>query len=98
MAKNAVAGALALKVDSAGTKGIKLMGLSASAFMPPGSALLSVSTPKSIASHSNAMASAIHFGDANSGFQAGNINGPVNTEFHHHAPAGELQRAQPDRR
>ncbi|KAH7364016.1 putative kinesin [Rhexocercosporidium sp. MPI-PUGE-AT-0058] len=32
------------------------------------------------------MASAISFGDANSGFQAYNINGPVNTQFHHHAP------------
>lgn len=31
------------------------------------------------------MASATFFGDANSGFQAGTINGPVNTEFHHHA-------------
>jgi hypothetical protein len=28
------------------------------------------------------MASAISFGDANSGFQAGIINGPVNPEFH----------------
>jgi hypothetical protein len=36
------------------------------------------------------MASAISFGHANSGFQAGTINGQVNTEFHHHAPAGEL--------
>ncbi|OBT61032.1 hypothetical protein VE03_09628, partial [Pseudogymnoascus sp. 23342-1-I1] len=26
------------------------------------------------------------FGDANSGLQAGTINGPVNTEFHHHTP------------
>ncbi|CZR68212.1 related to kinesin light chain [Phialocephala subalpina] len=34
--------------------------------------------------HSAAMASAISFRDANSGFQAGIINGPVNTEFHHH--------------
>jgi hypothetical protein len=42
--------------------------------------------------HSVAMASAISFGDANSGFQAGTINGPVNTEFHHHAPPGELQK------
>jgi hypothetical protein len=41
---------------------------------------------------STAMASAIHFGDANSGFQAGIINGPVNTEFHHHAPPGTLQK------
>jgi len=28
---------------------------------------------------------------ANSGFQVGTINGPVNIEFHHHAPSGELQ-------
>ncbi|KAH8779131.1 P-loop containing nucleoside triphosphate hydrolase protein [Hyaloscypha sp. PMI_1271] len=32
------------------------------------------------------MASAISFSDANSGFQAGIINGPANTEFHYHAP------------
>jgi hypothetical protein len=31
------------------------------------------------------MTSAISFGDANSGLQAGTIYGPVNTEFHHHA-------------
>jgi hypothetical protein len=37
------------------------------------------------------MASAISFGHANSGFQAGTINGQVNTEFHHHAPPGKLQ-------
>ncbi|KUJ24020.1 uncharacterized protein LY89DRAFT_604339, partial [Mollisia scopiformis] len=30
------------------------------------------------------MASAISFGDANAGFQAGIINGPTSTEFHHH--------------
>jgi hypothetical protein len=44
------------------------------------------------------MASAISFGDANSGFQAGIINGPVNTEVHHHAPPGELHMVQADRR
>ena len=38
------------------------------------------------------MASATHFGDANSGFQAGTINGPVNTEFHTHLPPGKLQQ------
>ncbi|KAK8120244.1 hypothetical protein PG999_004364 [Apiospora kogelbergensis] len=32
------------------------------------------------------MASAVHFGTGNSGFQAGAIHGSVNTEFHHHAP------------
>ena len=32
----------------------------------------------------------VSFGDDNSGFQAGIINGSVNTEFHHHAPPGEL--------
>jgi hypothetical protein len=37
------------------------------------------------------MASAISFGSANSGFQAGTINGPVNTVFHHHAPPGECK-------
>jgi hypothetical protein len=37
------------------------------------------------------MASAIHFGDDNSGFQAGIINGPVNIEFHHHAAPGKSQ-------
>jgi hypothetical protein len=39
------------------------------------------------------MASSIRFGDANSGFQAGIVNGPVNTEFHHHAPR-KLQSVQ----
>ncbi|ORY66127.1 P-loop containing nucleoside triphosphate hydrolase protein [Pseudomassariella vexata] len=34
------------------------------------------------------MASAITFGDDNCGFQAGVINGPVTTNFHHHAPPG----------
>jgi len=33
----------------------------------------------------------ISFGNANAGFQAGTINGPVNTEFHHYAPPGKLQ-------
>ena len=37
------------------------------------------------------MASAISFGDANSGFQAGIINGPVNTQFHQHASPGKLR-------
>jgi hypothetical protein len=37
------------------------------------------------------MASAISFDDANSGFQAGIINGPANTEFHYHAPPGKSQ-------
>ncbi|KAH8780676.1 hypothetical protein BGZ57DRAFT_300902 [Hyaloscypha finlandica] len=37
------------------------------------------------------MASAISFSDANSGFQAGIINGPANTEFHYHAPPGKSQ-------
>ncbi|KAG4440291.1 hypothetical protein IFR05_004252 [Cadophora sp. M221] len=32
------------------------------------------------------MASTISFREANSGFQAGIINGSVNTQFHHHAP------------
>ncbi|CAJ2506644.1 Uu.00g078300.m01.CDS01 [Anthostomella pinea] len=32
------------------------------------------------------MASAVHFGPGNSGFQAGVINGSANTEFHHHVP------------
>ncbi|KAG9235944.1 putative kinesin [Amylocarpus encephaloides] len=32
------------------------------------------------------MASTISFREANSGFQAGTINGPVNNQFHHHAP------------
>ncbi|KAH8589491.1 hypothetical protein B0O99DRAFT_692387 [Bisporella sp. PMI_857] len=36
------------------------------------------------------MASTISFG-ANSGFQAGTINGPVNTEFHNHAPPERLE-------
>jgi len=38
------------------------------------------------------MASAISFGDANSGFQAGIINGQVNAEFR--LPPGKLRRAQ----
>ncbi|KAF4631476.1 hypothetical protein G7Y89_g6649 [Cudoniella acicularis] len=37
------------------------------------------------------MASAISFGDTNSGFQAGIINGPVNTAFHQHAPPERLE-------
>ncbi|CAN5378186.1 hypothetical protein BH09PAT4_BH09PAT4_09500 [soil metagenome] len=44
--------------------------------------------------HSTAMASAISFSHANSGFQAGTINGLVNAEFHYHAPPGKLQRVQ----
>jgi len=36
------------------------------------------------------MASAISFGDANSGLQAGIINGPVNAEFH--LPPGKLRK------
>jgi hypothetical protein len=36
------------------------------------------------------MTSAVTFGDANSGFQAGTINGPVRAEFHHHHPPGLL--------
>ncbi|PQE27702.1 hypothetical protein CJF32_00011229 [Rutstroemia sp. NJR-2017a WRK4] len=32
------------------------------------------------------MASTIFSGNANSGLQAGTINGSVNAEFHHHAP------------
>ncbi|KAG4434549.1 hypothetical protein IFR05_009965 [Cadophora sp. M221] len=32
------------------------------------------------------MATAILFGEANSGFQAGIINGLVNTQFHYYAP------------
>jgi hypothetical protein len=38
------------------------------------------------------MGSAISFGDANAGFQAGIVNGPVNTAFH--LPLGELQTAR----
>jgi hypothetical protein len=34
----------------------------------------------------------ISFGDANAGFQAGIVNGPVNTTFH--LPPSELQTAQ----
>jgi hypothetical protein len=37
------------------------------------------------------MTSVISFGDANAGFQAGIINGQVNTEIHHHAPPGKFQ-------
>ncbi|KAK5451874.1 hypothetical protein LTS15_007597 [Exophiala xenobiotica] len=37
------------------------------------------------------MASAIRLGDANSGFQAGVINGPVNAAFHHHAAPEPLE-------
>jgi hypothetical protein len=40
----------------------------------------------------------ISFGDANSGLQAGIINGPVNTEFHHHAPPGKLRVVKATRR
>ena len=45
--------------------------------------------------HYAVMVSAMHLGDANSGLQAGIINGPVNTEFHHHGPPGKLQRPKP---
>ncbi|KAF5122381.1 hypothetical protein E5D57_012858 [Metarhizium anisopliae] len=38
---------------------------------------------------------AISFGDANSGFQAGTINGPVSTEIHHH-PATERLETPPN--
>ncbi|MCJ1360715.1 MAG: hypothetical protein MMC33_010724 [Icmadophila ericetorum] len=38
------------------------------------------------------MISTISFCGPNSGLQAGVINGPVNTEIHHHTPAGELQK------
>jgi hypothetical protein len=38
------------------------------------------------------MASVVSFGDTNAGFQAGVVNGPVNTTFH--LPPGELQTAQ----
>ena len=31
-------------------------------------------------------------GEANTGFQAGIINGPVSAEFHHHASPSKLQR------
>jgi hypothetical protein len=48
--------------------------------------------------HSAAMTSAMSFGDANSGFQAGIINGQVNTTFHHYTAPGKLHRAQADRR
>jgi len=34
------------------------------------------------------MDSTVSFGDANTGFQAGIVNGPVNTTFH--LPPGEL--------
>lgn len=42
------------------------------------------------------MATAISFGPANSGLQGGIFNGPVNTQFHHHAPPGKSQEAQAD--
>ncbi|KAK8093421.1 kinesin [Apiospora hydei] len=32
------------------------------------------------------MASAVHFGTGNAGFQAAVINGPVNNEIYHYAP------------
>ncbi|PMD27600.1 hypothetical protein NA56DRAFT_667207 [Hyaloscypha hepaticicola] len=37
------------------------------------------------------MVSAISFGDTNSGFQAGIINSPVNTEFYYHIPLERLE-------
>jgi hypothetical protein len=37
------------------------------------------------------MFSGVVFGDANTGFQAGIVNGPVNTTIH--LPPGELQTA-----
>ncbi|KAH8760639.1 P-loop containing nucleoside triphosphate hydrolase protein [Hyaloscypha finlandica] len=42
------------------------------------------------------MASAISFADANSGLQAGTINGPVNTEFHHHHAPPERVETPPN--
>ena len=39
---------------------------------------------------SAAMVFAISFGHANFGFQAGTINGSVNTVFHHHAVAQRI--------
>ncbi|KAI4086755.1 MAG: hypothetical protein LQ339_009001 [Xanthoria mediterranea] len=44
---------------------------------------------------STVMASAISFGEANSGFQAGIIHGSVNTQFHHYAPP-ERPETPPD--
>ena len=38
------------------------------------------------------MSSTISFGDANVGFQAGIINGPVNTAFH--LPSGKLREGR----
>ena len=40
------------------------------------------------------MATSISFGDANSGFQAGTINGDVNASFHQHLPPGKLNAFQ----
>ncbi|PMD13580.1 TPR-like protein [Hyaloscypha hepaticicola] len=51
------------------------------------STALNTSSPN----YSTAITSAISFGHANSGFQAGIINGPVNTEFHQHAPPEQLE-------
>jgi hypothetical protein len=41
------------------------------------------------------MASTISFSPANCGFEAGIINDPVITAFHHHAAPGKLQGSKP---
>jgi hypothetical protein len=40
------------------------------------------------------MATNISFSEANSGLEAGIINGPVSTQFHHHAAPGKSQRSK----
>ena len=49
-----------------------------------------------VTDHLLQMASTISFGEANSGFQAGIINGPVNTQIHHHAPLSEFLACMED--
>lgn len=60
----------------------------AGAVQPP--SLGQQAAPRTADSLTISMASTISFGDANFGFQAGIINGPVNAEFH--LPPGKLSR------